>query len=52
MKTVPFLWEIGCEEFPANWLPKTLEQLGEEFHKELDQCGFGEAEVNLRRPAR
>ena len=47
MKTVSFLWEIGCEEFPASWLPRTLEQLGERFHKELDQRGFGEADVQV-----
>ena len=47
MKTVSFLWEIGCEEFPASWLPRTLEQLGERFHKELDQHGFGEADVKV-----
>ena len=47
MKTVSFLWEIGCEEFPASWLPRTLEQLGERFHKELDRHGFGEADVKV-----
>jgi len=45
MKTAPFIWEIGCEEFPATWVPRTLDQLGEQFHKELEQHGFGEAEV-------
>ena len=27
MKSLPFLWEIGCEEIPAGWLPGLLEQL-------------------------
>ncbi|MGH9460728.1 MAG: glycine--tRNA ligase subunit beta [Vicinamibacteria bacterium] len=45
MKTAPFLWEIGCEEYPANWLPRTIDELRERFHHELEQHGFGEAEV-------
>ena len=47
MKSVPFLWEIGCEEFPADWLPRTLEQLEEHFRKELEQHGLGEAQVKV-----
>ena len=47
MKNVPFLWEIGCEEFPAGWLPDTLAQLGKEFQKQLQQHDLGEAEVEV-----
>ncbi len=46
MKTVPFLWEIGCEEFPAGWLPGTIRQLSKDFQKQLEQHGFG-AEVEV-----
>ena len=35
MKRVPFLWEIGCEEIPASWLPKLVPELKERFEKEL-----------------
>ena len=47
MKNVPFFWEIGCEEFPAGWLPDTLAQLGKEFQKQLQQHDLGEAEVEV-----
>ena len=47
MRKVPFLWEIGCEEFPATWLPDTLEQLGSQFKKQLQQHGLDEAEVEV-----
>ncbi len=35
MKKLPFLWEIGCEEIPASWLPKLVTELKERFEKEL-----------------
>jgi glycyl-tRNA synthetase beta chain len=35
LKRLPFLWEIGCEEIPASWLPKLIAELGERFQKEL-----------------
>ena len=35
MKRLPFLWEIGCEEIPASWLPKLIAELEERFEKEL-----------------
>jgi len=47
VKSVPLLWEIGCEEFPAHWLPKILEQLGQQLGKELDRHGFGEVELGV-----
>ena len=36
MKKLPFLWEIGCEEIPAPWLPKLVPELKERFEKELE----------------
>ena len=45
MKIVPFVWEIGCEEFPAGWLPGTIEQLGKDFQKRLGEHGLGVTEV-------
>lgn len=36
MKKLPFLWEIGCEEIPASWLPKLVEELKERFERELE----------------
>ncbi|MCI0411060.1 MAG: glycine--tRNA ligase subunit beta, partial [Acidobacteria bacterium] len=38
--TLPFLWEIGCEEIPADWLPDTIDQLKRRFEKELSQAGL------------
>jgi glycyl-tRNA synthetase beta chain len=35
LKRLPFLWEIGCEEIPASWLPRLLPELKERFEKEL-----------------
>jgi len=35
VKRLPFLWEIGCEEIPAAWLPKLVSDLKERFEKEL-----------------
>lgn len=35
MKSLPFLWEVGCEEIPADWLKDTLSQLKEKFEAEL-----------------
>ncbi|HEY7699011.1 MAG TPA: glycine--tRNA ligase subunit beta, partial [Vicinamibacteria bacterium] len=40
MKRLPFLWEIGCEEIPASWLPKLLPELRERFEKELATLGL------------
>ena len=36
MKKLPFLWEIGCEEIPASWLPKLVPELKERVGKELE----------------
>jgi glycyl-tRNA synthetase beta chain len=35
LKRLPFLWEIGCEEIPASWLPKLIPELKDRFEKEL-----------------
>ncbi|MGH9390487.1 MAG: glycine--tRNA ligase subunit beta, partial [Vicinamibacteria bacterium] len=35
MKRHDFLWEIGCEEIPASWIPKLVPELKERFEKEL-----------------
>jgi glycyl-tRNA synthetase beta chain len=35
VKRLSFLWEIGCEEIPAAWLPKLVAELKERFEKEL-----------------
>jgi glycyl-tRNA synthetase beta chain len=40
VKRLPFLWEIGCEEIPASWLPKLLPELRERFEKELSTLGL------------
>jgi glycyl-tRNA synthetase beta chain len=36
LKKLSFLWEIGCEEIPASWLPKLVVELKERFEKELE----------------
>jgi len=36
MKRLPFLWEIGCEEIPASWLPPLVKELKQRFEKELE----------------
>jgi glycyl-tRNA synthetase beta chain len=40
MKKAPFLWEIGCEEIPASWLPTLIAELRERFEKELAEVGL------------
>jgi glycyl-tRNA synthetase beta chain len=37
MKRRPFLWEIGCEEIPASWLPRLIEGFGKLVEKELSE---------------
>jgi glycyl-tRNA synthetase beta chain len=37
-KTLPFVWEIGCEEIPADWLPDTLDELRRLFEKGLAEA--------------
>lgn len=38
-KKLPFLWEIGCEEIPASWLPGLIEDIGKRVEKELSELG-------------
>ncbi len=45
MKHLPFLWEIGCEEFPADWLPELTEQLRSEFAKQIEESRLGAPQV-------
>jgi glycyl-tRNA synthetase beta chain len=45
MKRLPFLWEIGCEEIPASWLPPLLEELRGRFEKELEALALEPASV-------
>ena len=40
MKTLPFLWEVGCEEIPASWLPPLIEELATLLEKELAEAGL------------
>lgn len=40
MKKLPFLWEIGCEEIPASWLPPLIEELAALLEKELAEAGL------------
>ena len=40
MKKLPFLWELGCEEIPASWLPPLIEELGKLLEKELSEAGL------------
>jgi glycyl-tRNA synthetase beta chain len=47
MKSLPFLWEIGCEEIPAGWLPGLFEQLKSRFADELDKAGLREVPVEV-----
>ena len=47
MRTRPFVWEIGCEEFPASWLPDTLHQLGRVFGEELERLGLAGGKVEV-----
>ena len=47
MKSLPFLWEIGCEEIPAGWLPGLLEQLKAKFSSELEKAGLGVVPVEV-----
>ncbi len=47
MKSLPFLWEIGCEELPAGWLPGLLEQLKAKFSSELEKAGLGVVPVEV-----
>ncbi len=36
MNRLAFLWEIGCEEIPASWLPSLIQEVRERFEKELE----------------
>ena len=45
MTKLSFLWEIGCEEIPASWLPSLLEQFRDKFKEELVDAGFPETQV-------
>jgi glycyl-tRNA synthetase beta chain len=45
MKMVPFLWEIGCEEIPASWLPTLIAELPERFEKELAEIGLSTSKI-------
>lgn len=47
MKRLAFLWEIGCEEIPADWLPDLLEQLKNRFARELEAAGWSEMRVEV-----
>ncbi|MFQ5789505.1 MAG: glycine--tRNA ligase subunit beta, partial [Acidobacteriota bacterium] len=47
MKSVPFLWEIGCEEIPADWLPGVTEQLRRLFARSLEGAGLGKGVVEV-----
>lgn len=40
MKTRAFLWEIGCEEIPASWLPRLIDRLGELVERRLSEAGL------------
>ncbi|MGH9319949.1 MAG: glycine--tRNA ligase subunit beta, partial [Vicinamibacteria bacterium] len=45
MKKAPFLWEIGCEEIPASWLPPLIKELEEKFRKEILSLGLEPGKV-------
>jgi glycyl-tRNA synthetase beta chain len=45
VKRIPFLWEIGCEEIPASWLPRLVVELKERFEKELAAAGLEPARL-------
>lgn len=45
MKSLPFVWEIGCEELPAGWIPGVLRDLKSRFGEQLDEHRLGPAEV-------
>jgi glycyl-tRNA synthetase beta chain len=45
VKRLPFLWEIGCEEIPASWLPRLITELKERFEKEITPLGLEPARV-------
>jgi glycyl-tRNA synthetase beta chain len=47
MKSRPFLWEIGCEEMPADWLPGLLEELRDGFDGRIRELGIGGSEVEV-----
>ena len=40
-----FLWEVGCEEIPASWLPSLLEQFRDKFEEELAEAGLPDTQV-------
>ncbi len=40
MNRLPFLWEIGCEEIPASWLPRLIVELKERFEKEIAELAL------------
>ena len=47
MKSHPFLWEIGCEEIPADWLPGLLEQVQTQFTRRIEEAGLGPVTVEV-----
>ena len=47
MKSRPFLWEIGCEELPAGWLPGLLEELRDSFDGRIRELGIGGSDVEV-----
>jgi glycyl-tRNA synthetase beta chain len=52
VKRLPFLWEIGCEEIPAAWLPKLVSELKERFEKELSALALERKSVETYGTAR
>lgn len=47
MKSRPFLWEIGCEEIPADWLRGLLEELRDSFDGRIRELGIGGSDVEV-----
>jgi glycyl-tRNA synthetase beta chain len=45
MKKLPFLWEIGCEEIPASWLARLIDEVRERVERELAGLGLEPKEV-------
>ncbi len=47
MKSHPFLWEIGCEEIPADWLPGLIEQLQAQLTQRIEEARLGHSAVEV-----
>ncbi len=47
MRSHPFLWEIGCEEIPADWLPGLLAQLQTQFTRRIEEARLGRPAVKV-----